>query len=483
MTKSRAATALGATILLIALVVRVAYVEGTSYHAINDAGSYNRLAGMIARTGDYDTGSRPGSGAGGSRGPTAYFPPGFPYFLAGVDLLDGHQAAGKTAIEPERLAQAAIGTVVVALIGLVALEAFGPAVALICMGLAALYPVLIELSGTLVAENLLLVFELAAVWTALRARRSSHPYAWIAAAGVLTGLATLTHQNAIVMVLPLAFAAVVATRSARPTGSTAEHPTLSVLSAGTRSASRRRTRAPAPRGSSLARAGPVAAVALLAATVALTIAPWTIRNAIELHHFIPVSDETGITLVGTYNPDSAAFKPVPYKWRFFWKIGEDSALRHHVGRYSEAALGSKLESQALHYIGAHPLAPLRVAYHNTLRMFELEGTYAWHASADAIGLHVRDAGVGVIAFWLLCVAALLGIFTRTARAAPRWIWAIPVLLALTVVFVNVETPRFREPIEPFLVLLAGCAVRAALRRLGLSPGSLGRPARKPASYA
>ena len=40
------------------------------------------------------------------------------------------------------------------------------------MALAAVYPVLIELTGTLVAENLLVVLELAAVWTALRARRA-----------------------------------------------------------------------------------------------------------------------------------------------------------------------------------------------------------------------------------------------------------------------------------------------------------------------
>ena len=90
--------------------------------------------------------------------------------------------------------------------------------------------------------------------------------------------------------------------------------------------------------------------------------------------------------------------------------------------------------------------------------------------------------VGVVAFWLLCLLALLGIFTRAARAAPRWIWAIPVLLALTVVFVNVETPRFREPIDPFLLLLAGCAVDAALRGLGLFRGSA-RRARRPAYYA
>jgi hypothetical protein len=461
--KSRTGAALVAAILLIALVARLAYVDQASYRAINDAGSYNRLGGMVARTGDYDVGGGPGSAAGGARGATAYFPPGFPYFLGAVDLIDGHTAGGKAAVPPARIAMAVVGTVAVTLVGLVALEAFGDSIALVCMALAALYPVLVELSGTLVAENLLLVFELAAIWTALRARRSSRPYAWIAATGVLSGLGALTHENAIVFVIPLAFAAAAATRSvrsaARPTG---RYGTVSVLSGGAHGTGSRRRDAGGTR-----RASPAAAVGVLIAAVVLTIAPWTIRNAVELHHFVPISDETGITLAGTYNPASAANARVPYKWRFFWAIPQDAGLRRHVGNYTEPALSSKLESQALDYVGAHPLSPLSVAYHNTLRMFEVEGTFAWHASADAIGLSVGAAGVGVAAFWLVCILALAGILTRAARGAPRWLWAMPVLYALTIVFVNVETPRFREPIDPFLLLLAGCAIEAALQRLGV----------------
>ena len=420
-------------LLIAALAVRVGYIEHTPYKAINDSGTYNRLGSMIARTGDYATGSGPGSGAGNSRGPTAYFPPGYPYFLAAVDILTGHQAGHKPAVAPERIAQAVIGTVVVGLIGLVAFEAFGGGAALAAMALAAFYPVLIELSGTLVAENLLIVFELAATWTALRARRARRPYAWIAATGVLVGLATLTHQNAILLLIPFGFAAAAAARP-RP------------------DRTRRRLRALAP-------------PTILILITGATIAPWTIRNAIELHHFVPVSDEAGLTLVGTYNPNSAAFGPVPYKWRYFLKIPEDRTLVRTAGRYTEVALEDKLQAQALSYIGDHPLAPLEVAFHNTLRMFELEGPYAWHASALAIGLRVAVARTGVAAFWLLCGLALMGAFTRVARGAPRWLWAIPLLYALSIVFINVETPRFREPIDPFLVLLAGCALSTAAARL------------------
>jgi hypothetical protein len=201
-----------AGLLVAAFVIRLVYVDNTYYKAINDAGTYNRFGSDVARYGDYHTGSGPHTGAGGSHGQTAYFPPAFPYFLGLVDLIDGHEAGGKSAVGPDRVAMAVIGTLSVGLLGLVALEAFGGAVAVAAVAIAAVYPVFVELSGALVAENLLLVFELASIWTALRARRaggSRFPggvYLWIAATGVLTGLATLAHENAALFVLPLGVA-------------------------------------------------------------------------------------------------------------------------------------------------------------------------------------------------------------------------------------------------------------------------------------
>lgn len=430
MTVSRVPRALLVTaVLLAALAIRVAYIEATPYKAVNDAGTYNRMASMIANYGDYHTGSGPRTGAGKSRGPTAYFPPAFPYLLAVSDLLTGHQAGGKSALHSERIEQAVIGTVSVGLIGLVALEAFGAGVALAALVLAAVYPVLVELSGILVAENLLIVFELAATWTALRARRSARPAGWIAATGLLVGLATLTHENAILLLAPLGVAAATA---ARPW-----------------------------RGLRPARRPAVRAVALLLLGTAVAIAPWTIRNAVELHRFIPVSDETGITLVGTYNPASAAFTPVPYKWRLFSHIPQDAIYKRTAPRYTEPQLSDRLQSQALHYIGDHPLAPVAVAFDNTLRMLELEGSYAWHASAQAMGLSVGTARTGVVAFWIMALLAVAGVLTRRARRAPRWLWGIPLLMWLSSVLVNMETPRFREPVEPYLVLLAACALSSA----------------------
>jgi hypothetical protein len=191
------------------------------------------------------------------------------------------------------------------------------------------------------------------------------------------------------------------------------------------------------------------------------IAPWTARNAVELHHFVPVSDETGITLIGTYNATSAATRPVHYKWDLFLKMPEFKALARAAPRYDEVGLSNLLQSRALDYIRAHPFSPVDVGVHNTLRMFELEGSFAWNASFAAIGLRASAARIGVVSFWVLLAVAIAGWFTAVRREAPGWLWAFPVLYWLSITFVNVETPRFREPIDPFLVLLAACAVATA----------------------
>ncbi len=423
-----------AAILIGALALRIGEVQGTSYKPRNDAGSYLTLASYVARTGDYSLRRTPGSGAGGTRGPSAYFGPGFPYFLALVDIIDGHETRRDGAIHPARISQAVLGTITVALIGLVALELFGPVAAWIALVLAAIYPVLIELSVTIVAENLLTALVVAAVYAGLRVRRARNArtaYAWTAGAGVLTGLATLTHENGIVLLITLIPAVWIGRPRLRPRSL----------------------------------AGPV----LLAVMVALTIVPWTIRNEVVMHSFIPVSDETGITLVGTYNVASAADPHFPYKWRIFYGIPGERGLVREESTLTEPEIGDKLQSQALHYISDHPLSPFVVGFHNTLRMFELEGSFAWQSSASAISLPTNTARVGIFSFWFLCLLAIAGAFTRLARSAPRWVWAVPLLLALSVVVVNTETPRFREPVDPFLILLAAAGLATLIARLRGAP--------------
>jgi 4-amino-4-deoxy-L-arabinose transferase-like glycosyltransferase len=432
-------TLLVAAILAAALAIRLIEVERTAYRPINDAGSYLALASQIANGGSYSDDHRPGAGAGGTRGPSAYFPPGYPYFLAAVDLLDGHTATSRIhghtripggAVRGARIANAVLGTVTVALVGLVALEGLGGLVALIALAIAAFYPVFIGLSGTIVAENLATPLLLASLWSALRALRAPAPYRWLAAAGVLGGLAVLSHVNAIIMLVPL----ILISWRIRP----------SPVAAG-----RRRLAVPA----------------LAVACLLVTLTPWLVRDAVSLHRFVFVTDETGITLVGTYNSTSASSRPVPYKWRIYYGIPAEQALIKQAPTLTEAQLSGRLQSRAFHYISDHPFSVVTVAYDNSRRLLELEGSFAWRASAAAISEPDAIAHAGVISFWVLALVALAGVFTGLARRAWRWLALTPALLWLSVVLINAETPRFREPIDPFLIMLAACALAAAAQRL------------------
>ena len=99
-------------------------------------------------------------------------------------------------------------------------------------------------------------------------------------------------------------------------------------------------------------------------------------------------------------------------------------------------------------------------------MLDLAGRSALVAPhAATIGIDaVGDRGV--ICFWIFALLALAGAFTRAGAARRRCcVWAVPVLMYLSVVFLVVETPRYRTAIDPFVVLLAALALVAGAARL------------------
>lgn len=429
----RAVHIVAASLLATALILRLVAIEHYPYQAINDARNYLNSAHAIARYGTYHDGNH---AAGGARGPSAYFPPAYAYLLSIADKLTGGPALGTDTVHLARIMQALLGTVTVALIGMIALDLFGAGTALLALAIAAIYPVFIELSSVLVAENLLTVLELAAVYTALRCRRTGTPTRWVVGTGILVGLAALTHTNAALMIIPLAFA-----MAGIPL---------------------RQRLATVPGRARLAAPATMVVVALL------TVTPWLIRDTVVFHHFVPISTEAGITLAGTYNATSAASYP-PYRWLYFATVASLRDLHRDAARMTELQLDQKLEHRALAYVEHNPLAPISVAFHNTLRLLELEGSRAWQISSASVGIDLSLAHVGVFSFWLLLALALAGLATRQVRQAlgraPRWLCGVPFVMWLTVVLVNAETPRFREPLDPFLILLAAVTLAAVCRRL------------------
>jgi hypothetical protein len=239
----------------------------------------------------------------------------------------------------------------------------------------------------------------------------------VLAAGVLAGLAILGRANALIVLAPLAWAV---------------------------------WRGPRP------------AVILIAAAL-LTVAPWTIRNAIVLDHFVPVSTQLGSALAGTYNRDAMHDRRDPASWRSLKRVRDYQPIFRHVRTTNEAVLERQLRTASEHFIRAHPAYVLTVAYWATRRMIDLAGIHWSVHTASTISITRGWAIAGVICFWAFAALAILGAFTQRARAAPPWLWAVPLLMFLGVVFLVVETPRYRSAIDPFIVLLAALALTRSRR--------------------
>ncbi len=192
----------------------------------------------------------------------------------------------------------------------------------------------------------------------------------------------------------------------------------------------------------------------------LTIAPWTIRNAIVFHTFIPISDESGYTLAGTYDQVSRTNHRFPAAWvEAEHGASPEYARILQTGRrehWNEPTYGSHLQAQALHELGAHPAYVFKVAYWNAIRMFNVAEIRLARNNLNQTDIPLAPALALMNTAPLLEVLALGGLLTAGARRVPRWFWLVPLTL-LTTLFVS-GFIRFRAPIDPFLVMLAALFV-------------------------
>jgi hypothetical protein len=215
---------------------------------------------------------------------------------------------------------------------------------------------------------------------------------------------------------------------------------------------------------------------VLVVAALLTIAPWTIRNARELHAFVPISTQFGSALAGTYNDAARGDTHNPAAWQGIRHVPDYAYLFNRVGTTNEAVLEAKLRAASLHYIREHPTYVAKVGWWNTRRMLDLASRQRSRATAATITINHFWADRGILCFWIFAALALAGAFTAMARRTPWYVWAMPILMFFSVVFLVVETPRYRTPIDPFIALLAAAAVVTAGRRVlaqrSIGPASL-----------
>jgi 4-amino-4-deoxy-L-arabinose transferase-like glycosyltransferase len=400
-------------VVAVALVVRMGFIAATAdYEAFSDAKDFYGHAESIASGDGYpESPIAPGGGA------SAFRPPGYPHFLAGVFAVFGDS------IDAGRIAGALLGVLATAFVYLIARRLWGGREAIAAGLVAAVFPPLVVGQTALLSEGLFLALELGLVLSVLALRESPRPVRWAVLAGVLCGLAALTRSNGALLAIPAAL------------GAWSLQPRLSL-------------RALAP---------PLVVVAF----TALVMAPWALRSSLLFDRFVPTNTQTGYALSGTYNQLSrdAAENPANFDGLRMFDAHEALFARKDL---TEPELESELRDEAFEFARSHPEYVVKVAALNLLRSFGFLGGH-YMQSVPVHGATLNAAGFDVLRFSALAltILALAGaaVLARGGRLhwGPAFVWAVPVLMSASAILISGDT-RYRSPVDPFLALLAGVAL-------------------------
>ncbi len=413
MSRRERAILLGA--IAVGVAVRVAYVLATRHYRLaGDALEYDAEGTFIAHGHLFWTTRPYGIAHAG-----AWKAPGYPAWVGLWYRLLGHHPVAV------RLLQVPLGGLTIALSWLLARTLFGPRVALAAAVVVALYPLAWQYEELLYSESLATPLTLAVLIVIFSGRPSARRSM---ACGLLLGVALLVRSSSVLLIA----GALVAWWAAD----------------GWRSG--------------------IALTALAVAVAALVVAPWTVRNAVVLHGFVPISLEDAAAY-GTFN-GQAAHDPVwPYAWRPA-PPGIAPLLRHRPP-LSDVAFHSALQRLAVDYVKRHPLSVAQAFFWNGLsRLWDVRRRARSLAEVPFEGRSRLVSEIGLDIYDVLLPLALLGLW-RARRRRAVVLGLIAVAVAASVVFTSDSGTRYRATLEPVIAILACVGALGAGRdsAVGLGP--------------
>jgi 4-amino-4-deoxy-L-arabinose transferase-like glycosyltransferase len=380
--------------------------------SINDTTFYQFTAASLANGGGY---------TGLTFEPTAGWPPGFPFIVSLLYRVFGERLSLALALN------VVLATATVALIYLIVDRMLGRREARVAAAFFAILPGPLYLTGLFLSETTfifmlvgflaLLVFVPDRRWTPL-------------VLGVALGLAALTRGEGLLMpIIPLAVW-------------WGHH----------------------------ARRVWLERAALLLVAMALTITPWTIRNAIVMDGFIPVGNNPSGTLWSGHNPEANG-----------WIVNPTGPPVDSipVGKADETKRASRLRHEAVDWAMHNPLKELGLIPRKLIILNQGSGgsvsgwlnagpRYQWQLGTSSILVFtvLADAFGYFLLFVTLASLVLVG---PRLHPGMQGVLAYLALCLVNYGFVYYGQWRYRIPMEPFMIVVAApllvrvWAQRAALR--------------------
>ena len=356
--------------------------------------------------------------------PTAFWPPGYPLLLGGAYALFGDS------IVVAQLLNALLGTATVGLVYLIGLRLFGRTPGLIAAALVAFWPSLIFYTAVTLSEVAFTFVALLAVLLLVieaQSAREGRSLRWLLAAGVVLGFASLIRGQALLLPLVLV---------------------------------------PFWLASGIDRRGVAHGIVALGLGMGLVVAPWTVRNAVQLHEPVLIATNAGVDFwIGHHDAATGDFGATG---------GNELVYRYpEMGSpQREARVNNDGFREGLTYAVTHPKEELALPFKKLFWLYynDEEGL-AWnegHGGQQFLSTGARD-GLRLLSnsyYFAILGVLLLGVpFWFSPREPGRVLLASLVLYWTLIHLAFFGDPRFHAPIMPVVALLA--ALPLAAMRLGM----------------
>lgn len=300
---------------------------------------------------------------------------------------------------------------------LFARDIFNKKVALVVGILAALYPGLFIYDGWLYSESVYTFFTMGFAYSLFRMQRSLH-VRWMVSCGVCLACASLTRPNGIGLLLLVLIWTLVMLRS--------------------RTISWRKL---------------VQGILVISCLTFGLIAPWTFRNYQRNHHFTLVATGSGAVMAGSYNDTTVTSTMFGYT-AMWLPLG---TIQPAPTNYTEKGLNG----YAYHWMLTHK--------GQALYLFSQHFVNMWRPYTSEEGLPVREFPnrpssqfvwylMNTTPFVIILLAAFGLVVTIRAKWKELLVPCLIIGLTIILCIILYGSSRFRAPIEPLLVLLAGGAV-------------------------
>lgn len=327
--------------------------------------------------------------------PTSSREPLYSLFLAGIYYFFGHNY---TVV---RIIQAILGALVCVIIFLLAKKLFDTRIAILASILAAFCPSLIKISEKLLSENLY-TFMLTIAILLLLKQIKAKDYKCLALLGITLGIASLIRS--VMVFFPLFIAVFMGKRLV-------------------------------PKGYNIKKR--IFAIFILIFFFILPILPWAVRNWTMHHKFIPIVTRTGLGLYYSYFPKDGKI--------YGFNISDENTEKAKL-LGSETKESNFLIKLTLKFIKEHPWRVLRLEL--------LKTAYFW----TPFDWEIIGNGIYNYTYGFIFPFFIFGTIVMYKRFRELLVIYLPVLYAFILALITYGSPRFRLPIEPYLIILASAGI-------------------------